>query len=381
MRRAKLKQARKAEPGAEHLSVTGAEFLLSIVETHKTQRNGNVISMESGLKAQQELDKIEEQISRLESLEGQSGETHRQIQQLHDRLKDLRREVTTHLNAWERTNIARHPQRPYTLDYVERIFTDWSEIHGDRGFRDDPAIVCGMARFHGEEVVIVGQQKARDAKQRMYRNFGMPHPEGYRKAMRVMKIAEKFGRPIFTFVDTDGAYPGLHAEERGQGEAIARNLLEMSRLEVPIIATVIGVGGSGGALAIAVADRVLMLENSVYSVISPEGCASIMWRDASKKELAAEAMKITAKDMAELGCIDAIIPEPAGGAQTDHARAAELLDGVLQSQIGGTQRPASARTARKPISEIPQDGAVLPGGSVGSTGANGQSEIVYRAQL
>ena len=289
--------------------------------------------MDSGLKAQQELDKIEEQISRLESLEGQGSETHRQIQQLHDRLKDLRREVSAHLNAWERTNLARHPQRPYTLDYVERIFTDWSEIHGDRGFRDDPAIVCGMARFHGEEVVVVGQQKARDAKQRVYRNFGMPHPEGYRKAMRVMKIAEKFKRPIFTFVDTDGAYPGLHAEERGQGEAIARNLLEMSRLEVPIIATVIGVGGSGGALAIAVADRVLMMENSVYSVISPEGCASIMWRDASKKELAAEAMKITAKDMSELGCIDAIISEPAGGAHTDHAQAAELLDAVLQKQL------------------------------------------------
>ena len=298
--------------------------------------------MDSGLRAQQELDKIEEQISRLQSLEGQDEETHRQILQLHDRLNDLRRELSSHLNAWERTSLARHPQRPYTLDYVERIFTDWSEIHGDRGFRDDPAIVCGMARFHGEQVVIVGQQKARDAKQRVYRNFGMPHPEGYRKALRVMKIAEKFGRPIFTFVDTDGAYPGLHAEERGQGEAIARNLLEMSRLEVPIIATVIGVGGSGGALAIAVADRVLMMENSVYSVISPEGCASIMWRDASKKELAAEAMKITAKDMAELGCVDGIIPEPPGGAHTDHARAAELLDGVLKQQLAGL-KPMSVR--------------------------------------
>ncbi|HTR24175.1 MAG TPA: acetyl-CoA carboxylase carboxyltransferase subunit alpha [Terriglobales bacterium] len=333
MRRAKLKRASEPEAGAQHPSVTGAEFLLSIVETHKTRRNGNVIGMDSGLKAQQELDKIEEQISRIESLEGQSTEAHRQIQQLHDRLKDLRREVASHLNAWERTNLARHPQRPYTLDYVERLFTDWSEIHGDRGFRDDPAIVCGMARFHGEEVVIVGQQKARDAKQRVYRNFGMPHPEGYRKSMRVMKIAEKFRRPIFTFVDSDGAYPGLHAEERGQGEAIARNLLEMSRLKVPIITTVIGVGGSGGALAIAVADRVLMMENSVYSVISPEGCASIMWRDASKKELAAEAMKITAKDMTELGCVDGIIPEPPGGAHTDHARAAELLDEVLQKQF------------------------------------------------
>jgi acetyl-CoA carboxylase carboxyl transferase subunit alpha len=333
MRRAKIKRARRPEPDAAHPAVTGTEFLLSIVETHKTQRNGNVIGMDAGLRAQQELDKIEEQIARLQSLDGQSSETRRQIEQLHDRLKDLRSEITLHLNAWERTNLARHPQRPYTLDYVERIFTDWSEIHGDRGFRDDPAVVCGRARFQGEEVVLIGQQKARDAKQRVYRNFGMPHPEGYRKAMRVMKIAEKFGRPIFTFVDTDGAYPGLHAEERGQGEAIARNLLEMSRLEVPIIATVIGVGGSGGALAIAVADRVLMMENSVYSVISPEGCASIMWRDASKKELAAEAMKITAKDMSELGCVDGIIPEPPGGAHTDHARAAELLDAALAKEL------------------------------------------------
>lgn len=333
MRRAKIKRARRLEPDAAHPAVAGTEFLLSIVETHKTQRNGNVIGMDAGLRAQQELDKIEEQIARLQSLEGQSGETRRQIEQLHDRLKDLRNEIASHLNAWDRTNLARHPQRPYTLDYVERIFTDWSEIHGDRGFRDDPAIVCGMARFHGEEVVLIGQQKARDAKQRIYRNFGMPHPEGYRKAMRVMKIAEKFGRPIFTFVDTDGAYPGLHAEERGQGEAIARNLLEMSRLEVPIVATVIGVGGSGGALAIAVADRVLMMENSVYSVISPEGCASIMWRDASKKELAAEAMKITAKDMTELGCVDSIIAEPPGGAHTDHARAAELLDAALAKEL------------------------------------------------
>ena len=333
MRRAKIKRARRPEPDAAHPAVAGTEFLLSIVETHKTKRNGNVIGMDAGLRAQQELDKIEEQIARLQSIEGQSDATRRQIKQLDDRLKDLRNEITLHLNAWERTNLARHPQRPYTLDYVERISTDWSEIHGDRGFRDDPAIVCGMARFHGEEVVLIGQQKARDAKQRIYRNFGMPHPEGYRKAMRVMKIAEKFGRPVFTFVDTDGAYPGLHAEERGQGEAIARNLLEMSRLEVPIIATVIGVGGSGGALAIAVADRVLMMENSVYSVISPEGCASIMWRDASKKELAAEAMKITAKDMSELGCVDGIIPEPPGGAHTDHARAAELLDAALTKEL------------------------------------------------
>ena len=187
-------------------------------------------------------------------------------------------------------------------------------------------------------VAIVGHQKGRDTKEKIYRNFGMPHPEGYRKALRVMRIAEKFHRPIFTFVDTDGAYPGLHAEERGQGEAIARNLLEMARLEVPIIATVIGVGGSGGALAIAVADRVLMMENAVYSVISPEGCASIMWRDASKKDLAAQAMKITASDLSELGCIDDVIPEPPGGAHTDHARAAEMLDPVLQKHLAEVKR-------------------------------------------
>ncbi len=317
----------------ENSATAGVEFLLAILEAHHTRKNGSVIKMDSGLKAQQELAKIEEQITRLQERDGQSAETVRQMQQLHDRVKDLRREISSQLNAWERTELARHPQRPYTLDYIERIFTDWSEIHGDRGFRDDPAIVCGMARFHGDEVIIVGQQKARDAKQRVYRNFGMPHPEGYRKALRVMKIAEKFKRPIFTFVDTDGAYPGLHAEERGQGEAIARNLLEMARLEVPIVTTVIGVGGSGGALAIAVADRVLMMENSVYSVISPEGCASIMWRDASKKDLAAEAMKITAKDLNELGCIDGIIPEPAGGAHKDHTRAAELLDAALLQHL------------------------------------------------
>ncbi len=319
----------------------GAEFLLSIVEEHRTVGNGNVISMDSGSKARQELDKIAQQIARLESIEGQGEDTRRQVQQLHERVDGLRREVSAAPSAWERTNLARHPQRPYTLDYVERIFTDWSEIHGDRGFRDDPAIICGMARFHGEEVIVVGQQKARDAKQRVYRNFGMPHPEGYRKALRVMRIAEKFGRPILSFVDTDGAYPGLNAEERGQGEAIARNLLEMSRLEVPTIATVIGVGGSGGALAIAVADRVLMMENSVYSVISPEGCASIMWRDASKKELAAEAMKITAKDMIELGCVDGIIPEPEGGAHTDHARAAELLDQALVQHLAELKKLSS----------------------------------------
>src|SRR4030088_3055818 len=338
MSRAKIKGAQNAGRDGKNAAIDGTDFMLSIVEAHHTRKNGNVIKMDSGLKAQQELEKIEGQITRLEALEGQNAETLRQIKQLHARVNDLRREISSHLNAWERTELARHPQRPYTLDYVERIFTDWSEIHGDRGFRDDPAIVCGVGRFHGEEVIFVGQQKARDAKQKVYRNFGMPNPEGYRKALRVMQVAAKFHRPIFTFVDTPGAYPGLGAEERGQAEAIAYNLREMVRMEVPIITTITGEGGSGGALAIAIADRVLMMENSIYSVISPEGCAAIMWRDASKKALAAEAMKITAKDLNELGCIDGIIPDPPGGGHTDHAQAAALLDAALQQHLAAVKR-------------------------------------------
>lgn len=287
----------------------------------------------SSAKAQQELEQIERQVAQIEANGGKNAETQRQLAQLHQRIQTLRQEMTSLNTAWQKTELARHPQRPQTLDYIERVFTDFSEIHGDRGFGDDPAIVCGMARFHGEEVLVVGTQKGRDMKQRVHRNFGTPHPEGYRKALRVMQIAEKFRRPIFTLVDTDGAYPGIHAEERGQAEAIAYNLREMARLEVPIIATVIGVGGSGGALAIAVADRVLMMENSIYSVISPEGCAAIMWRDASKKELAAEAMRITAPDLEELGCIDDIVPEPEGGAHRDHEAAANLLDVSLQKHL------------------------------------------------
>jgi acetyl-CoA carboxylase carboxyl transferase subunit alpha len=256
--------------------------------------------------------------------------------------------MTAPPTAWQRTELARHPQRPQSLDYIERVFTDFSEIHGDRGFGDDPAIICGMTRFHGDEVLVVATQKGRDMKQRVYRNFGTPHPEGYRKAIRIMQVAEKFRRPIFTLIDTDGAYPGIHAEERGQAEAIAYNLREMARLEVPIIATVIGVGGSGGALAIAVADRVLMMENSIYSVISPEGCAAIMWRDATKKELAAEAMRITADDLSELGVIDGIIPEPDGGAHRDHDAAANLLDATLQKHYAALKKipPAELLVSR-----------------------------------
>ena len=289
--------------------------------------------MKASPKAQQALERIERQVETIEASPGQNEQTHRQLVNLHERIHTLREELKRPQSAWQKTELARHPQRPQTLDYIGRLFTDFSEIHGDRSFGDDRAIICGMARFHGEEILVVGTQKGRDMKQRVYRNFGTPHPEGYRKALRIMQVAEKFRRPIFTLVDTDGAYPGINAEERGQAEAIAHNLREMARLEVPIIATVIGVGGSGGALAIAVADRVLMMENSIYSVISPEGCAAIMWRDATKKELAADAMRITAPDLSELGCIDDIVREPEGGAHQDYEAAAKLLDASLQKHL------------------------------------------------
>ena len=306
--------------------------------------------MESNDKAQQESREIERQAASIEAAPSKNEQSQFELAKLQDRVHALRQEIEIKVpqTAWQKTELARHPQRPQTLDYIERLFTDWSEIHGDRTFGDDPAIICGMARFHGQEVLVVGTQKGRDMKQRVYRNFGTPHPEGYRKALRVMQIAEKFRRPIISLVDTDGAYPGIHAEERGQAEALAHNLREMARLEVPIIATVIGVGGSGGALAIAVADRVLMMENSIYSVISPEGCAAIMWRDATKKELAAEAMRITATDLSELGCIDDIVPEPPSGAHRDHQAAASLLDAALQKHLGELQKmpPAELLSSR-----------------------------------
>jgi acetyl-CoA carboxylase carboxyl transferase subunit alpha len=285
-------------------------------------------------KAQRELESIEKQIQQMEAVAGENVEARQRLQKLHEQVNQLRRQMAAHLTAWQKTELARHPQRPYTLDYIERIFTDWSEVHGDRGYGDDPAIVCGMARFHGDEVMVIGHQKGRDTKQKVYRNFGMPNPEGYRKALRAMKMAEKFGRAVFTLVDTPGAYPGLGAEERGQAEAIARNLREMARLEVPILTTITGEGGSGGALAIAVADRVLMMEDTIYSVISPEGCASIMWRDATKRDLAAQALRITATDMKQLGFVDEIVPEPPGGAHADWDAAAVLLDGALQRHYG-----------------------------------------------
>jgi acetyl-CoA carboxylase carboxyl transferase subunit alpha len=237
-------------------------------------------------------------------------------------------------NPWQRVQSARHPKRPHTLDYVQRILTDFQEIHGDRYFADDPAIVCGMARLDGQRIMLIGEQKGRDTKQKLYRNFGMPKPEGYRKALRAMQMAAKFRRPVIAFLDTPGAYPGIDAEERGQAEAIARNLREMSRLPVPVISVCIGEGGSGGALALGVGNHVLMLENAVYSVISPESCAAIIYRDSSKAEQAAAALRLTAEDLLKLGLIDGIVPEPPGGAHEDSDAAACLLKAQLLRSLG-----------------------------------------------
>jgi acetyl-CoA carboxylase carboxyl transferase subunit alpha len=236
-------------------------------------------------------------------------------------------------SAWDRVKLARHPNRPYTLDYIERLFTDFFEIHGDRRFGDDPAMVAGFATFHEEPCVVIGHQKGRTTKQRQHRNFGMPKPEGYRKALRVMKLAEKFHRPVFTLIDTPGAYPGIDAEERGQAEAIAYNLREMAKLRVPVIVAVTGEGGSGGALAIGMGDRVLMLENSIYSVISPESCSAILWRDQAHAEEAAHALRLTAPDLLDFGLIDQIVPEPPGGAHLNYEEAGSLLDASLSDSL------------------------------------------------
>ena len=235
--------------------------------------------------------------------------------------------------AFERVQLARHADRPHALDFIERLFEDFTEIHGDRRYADDSAIVCGFARFHGMPALIVGHQKGRDTKQRQFRNFGMPKPEGYRKAIRAMKLAEKFGRPIFTFIDTPGAYPGIDAEERGQAEAIAYNLREMAKLTVPVIVTVIGEGGSGGALAIGIGDQVLMLENAIYSVISPEGCAAILWKDSGQAARAAEQLRLTAEDLHREEIVDQVIEEPDGGAHNSHDEAARLLEAALSTRF------------------------------------------------
>jgi acetyl-CoA carboxylase carboxyl transferase subunit alpha len=284
------------------------------------------------LERQKEIERLEREVEDLRRLAASNGED-AEFERIKNEVLELRREFYLHLGPWQRAQIARHPQRPYTLDWIGLLCTDFIELHGDRGFGDDKALIAGLAKFNGRPVAVIGHQKGRDTKQRVIRNFGQPKPEGYRKALRVMELAAKFGRPILTFIDTPGAYPGIDAEERGQGEAIARNLREMARLPVPVIVTVTGEGGSGGALAIAIGDRVNILENGFYSVISPEGCASIIWRDSTKAETAAIAMKIMATDLKDLGIIDEIVPEPDGGAHADYEGAARLLAEVLERQL------------------------------------------------
>jgi acetyl-CoA carboxylase carboxyl transferase subunit alpha len=281
---------------------------------------------------QREIDRLEKDVEDLRRLAGDQA-AENELERIRAEVAELRREFYAHLGPWQRAQIARHQQRPYTLDLIPLLLSDFIELHGDRAYGDDKAIITGLAKYRGRPVAVIGHQKGRDTKQRLARNFGQPKPEGYRKALRVMQLAAKFHRPILTFIDTPGAYPGIDAEERGQGEAIARNLREMARLPVPIIVTVTGEGGSGGALAIAVGDRVNIFENSFYSVISPEGCASIVWRDSTKAETAAIAMKITAQDLKELGIVDEIVPEPEGGAHTDYEAAAKLLDQALDRQL------------------------------------------------
>lgn len=290
--------------------------------------------MQFYLEFEKPLVELEQKIKELRDYSTDSVDFSADIKKLEKKADKLRDEIFSNLTRWQRTQLARHQNRPYTLDYIKHIFTDWNEVHGDRNFRDDPALVCGFARLDGEPCAVIGHQKGRDTKEKVYRNFGMPNPEGYRKALRVMQLAEQFGLPIFTFVDTPGAFPGIGAEERGQAEAIARNLREMASLKVPIIVTVTGEGGSGGALAIAVGNRVLMMHYSVYAVISPEGCAAILWSDGTRGPEAAEALKLTSMDIESLGTIiDEIIPEPVGGAHNNHVIAAKNVKGSILKHL------------------------------------------------
>ena len=277
---------------------------------------------------------LEERIAEMEKAAEERGiDVSAELATLQAKLTRLKSDIFSHLSPMQRVQLARHPRRPYPLDFVERCFTDWLELHGDRAFADDRAMIGGLARFDGHPVMIVGQQKGRDTKENLRRNFGMPHPEGYRKALRLMKLAEKFGHPVIALLDTPGAYPGIGAEERGQAEAIARNLREMAALRVPTISIVTGEGASGGALGIGVTDRILILENAFYSVISPEGCAAILWKDGEQREIAARAMKITADDLYRLGVVDEIVREPMGGAHTDYAATARALEDVLRRHL------------------------------------------------
>ena len=278
------------------------------------------------LEFEKDIVEIQAQINKLLEIASERGvEVGDDLEELQDKLAGLMEETYRNLSPMEQVHVARHPRRPYTLDYVHQIFTDWIELHGDRHYRDDEAIVGGWARLDGRTVMVIGHQKGRDMKENLRRNFGMPHPEGYRKSLRLMRLAEKFGRPVLTFIDTPGAYPGLGAEERGQAEAIATNLRAMAGLRTPVVSVVIGEGGSGGALALGVTDRILMMEHAIYSVISPEGCAAILWRSSSERESAARALRLTSHDLFELGIVDGVIPEPLGGAHSDWYGAAGLV--------------------------------------------------------
>ena len=288
---------------------------------------------------ERDIVEIQAQIDKLLDLaERRDIDVSNEVSVLRGKLQELKVRTYANLTPMEQVQVARHPQRPYTLDYISRIFKDWVELHGDRGYRDDEAIVGGWARLGDRSVMIIGQQKGRDMKENLRRNFGMPHPEGYRKALRLLKQAEKFSRPVISFIDTPGAYPGLGSEERGIGEAIAFNLREMSRLTVPIVSIVIGEGMSGGALGIGVTDRILMLEHAIYSVISPEGCAAILWRSAEHKEKAASALKLTAKDLHEMGICDEIVPEPPGGAHEDWDMTAKALEEALERTLPALEK-------------------------------------------
>ena len=300
------------------------------------------------LEFEQPIADLEAKIEELHSVQnGSDVDISTEIERLEKKSRTLLKDIYEKLTPWQISQVGRHPQRPYTLDYIEHLFTNFEELHGDRSFADDPAIIGGLARFNGQTVMVIGHQKGRDTKEKIYRNFGMPKPEGYRKALRFMHLAEKFSIPLLTFIDTPGAYPGIGAEERGQSEAIGRNLFVLSELKVPVICTIIGEGGSGGALAVAVGDVVNMLQYSTYSVISPEGCASILWKSADKAEEAAKIMGITASRLKAMGLIDQIIDEPLGGAHRDYSSTMELVRNSLQGSLEQLQSIASTELLEK----------------------------------
>jgi acetyl-CoA carboxylase carboxyl transferase subunit alpha len=295
------------------------------------------------LEFEKPVEEIEKQIEELKSYSEGSAEAAEEIARLEEKAKKLLKEIYSSLTPWEITLVARHPLRPYAMDYIDSIFDDFIELHGDRTFRDDPAIVGGVGSVNGLKVVVIGQQKGRSTKDKVFRNFGMPHPEGYRKALRLMHLAERFSKPVITLIDTPGAYPGIGAEERGQSEAIALNLMQMCGLKVPIVSAVIGEGGSGGALALGVADRVMMFQYATYSVISPEGCAAILWKDGSKADIAAKAIKLSSKELMKLGVIDRIIKEPLGGAHRDPQRASKNLKTAVVESLKELSRIPTER--------------------------------------